>query len=644
MLSLIVLLSCGDKSRNDETYSVISDTPCDPLDPALCGFPFPSTHYQVEDATTETGYRIAFPAGVLPTVNTRAADPRFWNERDGFSPLTPILTHFPNAVLDGVVGHQNIGDYLAEDAKTVLWDVESQERIPHFVELDMRHENDERRALILRPVTPIPWGHRVVVGIRGLTDETGSLLSASPAFMDLREDTESSGYDLSERRHHFETIVFPELENAGFERKDLQQAWDFVVASKSGTTNRLIHMRDDAEQRHLNGETTYSISEVFDYTDTEHDTIARKIYGTMRVPYYTEEPGPGFIFARDEDGMPMSLGNREIPFTLLIPHSVWNSSQSAPIMQYGHGLLGAQDEVESGAITTVANNYGALLLATDWSGLCSKDLNAVSQMMVNEIDNFAIVPERSQQGFVEAYLALQIVQDQLIHDEVVVGPAEVSLVDPTEAIFYGNSMGAIFGLPYVAMNPEIERAALGVPGASFSLLLPRSLNFGSFYGLLQNLYADPLDIVLWLGLIQTVWDSGEPSGYLDSISQEPLAGNPPKQVLAQAGIGDAQVHTLGAHVLMRGIGGGLLAEPTREVWGLSELDDGVVGSGLMEWDFGMPEPVENIPPIRYENFDVHRSVREEPLAQQQIVHFFATGELLNFCDGPCVSERGVDLD
>ena len=645
MFSLLTLLSCtGDTKNSDETYSVIADTPCDPLDVSLCGFPYPSSHYLRVDEHSASGYRLDFPVGVLPNVNNRAADPMLWNERDGFSPLTPILTHFPNVVLDGVIGHQNLEDYLAADAKTVLWDVDSGERIPHFVELDMRHENEERRALMLRPVQPIPWGHRVVVGIRGLTDENGDLLPASPAFTDLRDSTSNSGYDLTLRQSHFDDVVFPALQDAGFEREDLQLAWDFVVASKEGTTGKLTAMRNDAQQRHENGETSYTITEEYSYTEEEDARVAKKIYGTMNVPFYTEEGGPGHLLTRDENGMPVSLGSRDIPFTLIVPHSVWNRAEPSPIMQYGHGLLGAQDEVEGGAITSVANDYGALLLATDWSGLCSKDLNAVSQMMVNEIDRFAIVPERSQQGFIEAYLALQIVQDQMVNDETLTGVEGISVVDPEHAIFYGNSMGAIFGLPYFAMNPDFERATLGVPGASFSLLLPRSLNFGSFYGLLQNLYADPLEIVMWLGLIQTLWDSAEPSGYLDSVALDPLPGNSPKQVLAQAGIGDAQVHTLGAHVMMRGIGGGLIADPTRPVWGLEELENGVVESGLVEWDYGMPEPIENVPPVRYENFDVHRAVRGEAFAQQQIVHFFETGELYNFCEGPCISEDGVELD
>ena len=47
MFSLLALISCTGKSSNtQETYSVIADTPCDPLDPSLCGFPFPSVIFK----------------------------------------------------------------------------------------------------------------------------------------------------------------------------------------------------------------------------------------------------------------------------------------------------------------------------------------------------------------------------------------------------------------------------------------------------------------------------------------------------------------------------------------------------------------------------------------------------------------------
>ncbi len=641
-LLLSLLLGCGEKEVLTETDPIEQpSSPCDPLDESLCAFPYPSSLYLTE-ADTPTNVRIDFPVGVLPTVNTRAADPKFWNERDGFSPVTPILTHFKNVSLDGVVGHQNLADYLAVDAKTVLWDVDAGKRIPHFVELDMRHEDDTRRALTIRPVEPMPWGHRIVVGIRNLQTLEGDFVEVSSAFLDLRDQQSSSGFDLLDRRSHYEAVVFPALTDAGFSRGELQLAWDFVVASKEGTTGKLISMRDDALKHFDLGDTSFTIDKDESFTVEEDPNVARQVEGTLTVPFYTETPDPGTVLSRDDSNQPMFMGMTERPFTMLFPHSVVEASEPAPIVQYGHGLLGSQDEVLNDPITTVAQDMGAILLATDWVGLCSEDLNYVSTMIVNDIDQFAMVPERSQQGFVDALMALKIAQRDLSSDDRFLRQDGTSMIASDGATFYGNSMGAIFGLPYVAMNPDFERAVLGVAGSTFSLLLPRSLNFGSFYGLLQNLYPDQLETALWLAAMQTLWDSGEAAGYLDSIAIDPLPDNAAKSILVQAGIGDAQVHTLGAHILMRGVGGGLISAPNRSIWGLEELPDGHVGSGIVEWDYGMTEPVENVPPIREQNIDVHRAVREEEASQTQLIHFLTTGELVNFCDGPCVSEYGLD--
>src|SRR4051812_17326534 len=60
---------------------------CDPLVPTQCGYPFPSSRWLVDDATTPTKKRVHFGATTLP--NRKSAgptDPSPWNRADGFSP------------------------------------------------------------------------------------------------------------------------------------------------------------------------------------------------------------------------------------------------------------------------------------------------------------------------------------------------------------------------------------------------------------------------------------------------------------------------------------------------------------------------------------------------------------------------------
>ena len=633
MLNLIMwwMMGCGDKALDNPQEK----SACDPLDEGLCAFPFPSSFYMTEDSASRTGWKLDFQTASLPVnYNGIEANPALWNERDGFSPLTPIMTYFPNLSSQGLMSQLQLADYLSDTVSTIVIDVETGERIPHFAELDMSHDQDDRRALLLHPVQQIPWGHRIVVGMRNLKDTQGNLVSSSEAFAALRDDAITDDFDIEYRREHYNTVIFPALQAEGFQREDLQIAWDFVVASREGVTGKLLSMRDDLLNRLPEGGPQYEIDEVENFTVEENPHVAKRIYGTMTVPFYTEVEGKNTLLSRDENGMPMYMGDTKREFTIVVPRSLWENGESGPILQYGHGLMGKQSEVESGYLGEMANRDGYVLLAVDWSGMSIRDLDAIMLMMVNEIDHFSIVPERTQQGIIEVLAAGEMLSGDLAQDPELQSPvSNQSIVDTSTKYFYGNSQGGILGTVYTAISPDIERAVLGVCGGPFSLLLPRSSDFASYFTLLKTMYPDYMEISLWLGMMQTVWDSAEPSGYLDAIAKEPFAGNPSKNVLIQVGIGDAQVNTLGAHVQMRSIGGGLVSEPVREIWGLEELPNGYIGSGLVEWDYGIEEPFESVPPT--EDNSVHGAVRQELLGQMQLHHFLSTGELQNFCDASC---------
>ena len=637
-ISLIFsLLGC---SQEELAPMATEYSSCDPLDEGLCGFPFPSTFFMTENAEKGSGWQIDFRPDTLPVnIDGIQGTPTYWNERDGFSPLSPIMVHFPEMSLDGVIGHDAIGAYLDADAKTVIIDVETGERMPHFAELDMSHDQDNRRAFILRPVKPLEWGRRYVVGIRGISKTDGSAVDSSEAFLALRDSTETRNYDIEGRRAYYDETIFPALESTGFVRSETQLAWDFVVASKEGVTGKVVSMRDDMLERLPAGGPEYRIDNVETFTAEDNPNVAKRIYGTMTVPYYTEEPKRGTVLSRDENGMPMYMGETEREFTVIVPRSLWEEGRSGPILQYGHGLMGSQDEVRSGYLGEIANRYGYVLIAVDWTGMSSDDVWAIMLMIVGDVGQFAMIPDRCQQGLVEFVAAMQMIGGNLSLDAELTtqdaGGNPVSVVDTTQRYYYGNSQGGILGTPYVALAPDIDRAVLGVAGGPYSVLLPRSVDFNTYFLAFKTMYPDYMDISLWLGLMQTLWDSAEPSGYLDSINQDPLPGNTPKEILVQVAIGDSQVSTLGAHMLMRGVGGGLIADPTRAVWGLDELAAGAAGSGLVEWDYGLEEPFVSIPPNK--DTDPHGRVRKEFEAQEQLHHFLSTGELVNFCDGPCVN-------
>lgn len=168
------------------------------------------------------------------------------------------------------------------------------------------------------------------------------------------------------------------------------------------------------------------------------------------------------------------------------------------------------------------------------------------------------------------------------------------------------------GGAYVALTPYFDRAAFGVGGAPYHLLLTRSTDFEPFFLVFKTMYPDARDIAYWLGLIQTLWDSSEGAGYLQVISDGGLPGSTPTRILQQVAIGDAQVTTLGAHIMARAHGAALIGEPARPVWGLETVAGPHEGSALVEWDYGLAEPRENVPPT---GPDPHRVPRETRTGQ-----------------------------
>ena len=641
LLSLFYGCSKEESTKEEENAYVTEGTrsDCDPLDTSLCAFPFPSSFFETSQPDYPTGIALDFGPLSLPVnIDGKTTDPTLWNEKDGFSPLTPIMTYFEDVSLEGVMGHDRLEDYSNDDVKTVVIDVETGERVPHWAELDMSHDQDDRRAFRIYPATPMEWGHHYVVGIRGLQDEDGNTIAAGESFRALRDGYPTQNYDIDHRVDLYENIIFPTLENTGFLREELQIAWDFHIGSKEHSLRQVLHMKQDALDR-VTGGVSYEITEIVEYDVSENTHTARRIFGTMMVPNYTENTGPGVLLTRDENGLPFYNGDREIEFTIVVPRSLWEEGRSGPIVQYGHGLMGSQGEVKGGYLSEMADRYGYVLLAVNWTGMSEDDLNSIVLTVINEIGRFGIIPERSQQGFIEQMTAVETLAGNLGQDAALTtvdtDGNPISVIDSSQLYYYGNSQGGILGNAYFALSPHFERGVLGVSGAPYALLLPRSVDFDGYFLIFKTMYPDFMDISLWMGLMQTLWDPGEPTAYLDSI-HDPLEGNPHKEVLLQIAIGDAQVTPLGAHIQARGMGAKLLQPAIRPIWGLEDMQSGEVGSAIVEWDYGLEVPFESIPP---DGYDPHSRPRNNFAGQQQLNHFLMTGEVVNYCgDEGCFEE------
>jgi hypothetical protein len=371
----------------------------------------------------------------------------------------------------------------------------------------------------------------------------------------------------------------------------------------------------------------YNITVVDDAWNNDH--IAYRIEGTIEVPLYLDNPGPGGKIVYGDDGLPEMQGTATFPFYMLIPNSAVN--QPAPLLQYGHGLLGGATEMYTGHMRSFINEYNYILFAVDWVGMASADAPNIASMLVSgEMHRFEEVTDRLQQGMVNFVTATRMMRTSMADD-----PMFGSYIDPSAAYYLGISQGGIFGGTFMAISQDVERGCLGVYGQPYNLLLNRSVDFDMYFAILQSGFSDSRDLQIILALIQDLWDHAEPTGYSHKISHDMFPDTPEHAVLMRAALGDHQVTTLGAHVGARAVGANHLDTGIRDVWGLNKVSDMNQGSTYVEYDFGLPEdPLENVPQEACE--DPHGKLRRLEEARMQLDTFFQTGVVENFCtNGIC---------
>src|SRR4051812_7785784 len=547
---------------------------CDPFDPAVCLQPWPNDHFTRADASTPTGKRLNLQITAMPR-NAAGVPirPDEYNRNDGFSPGSPIHTFVPGLdfARSGLVPITDMARAFDPGQPAVVIDAATGERQPIWAEMDANAQSDADRNLNIRPARNWTEGHRYIVALRFLRDASGHPLKAQPAFRAYRDNDTSVRDD--PRRAHMESI-FATLKGANIKRQDLYLAWDFTVGSEQRLSERMLGIRDDAfaslgdanlaDGVVSGGAPAFRVTSVRD--TPEDPRIVRTVQGTFTVPCYLDKPGcpPGskFLYTDLDSNTPTRIpGNTAAAtFTCLIPRSAQDTPQRVSL--YGHGLFGSQSEVGADNVKTMASTYGFVFCATDWWGMANQDVPTTAGLILPDLSNFAILPDRVQQGMLNFLLLgrLAIHPDGLSSDPAFQMNGH-SVLD-TRALFYdGNSQGGIIGGALTAVAPDFRRAVLGVPGMNYSTLLQRSVDFDQFAAILYPAYPKEIERPMIFSLIQQLWDRGEADGYAHHMTGDPLADTPSHTVLLHPANGDHQVATVTAEVEARTIGAAVRQNP-----------------------------------------------------------------------------------
>jgi hypothetical protein len=337
----------------------------------------------------------------------------------------------------------------------------------------------------------------------------------------------------------------------------------------------------------------------------------------------------------DENEMPIvneEMPWADIPFEVLIPQSA--TETAAPIVEYGHGLFGEGDQIESGNFRSFMNEYNYIFVGADLQGMSSPDADAVRDALTSgTLSGAQTMWDRLHQGFLNHLVLLRMMKTSFAQDETY-----GQFVKGDEAYYYGISQGGIMGSVILALSSDVERGALGVMGMPYSLLVFRNNGgFDEFLTAIRLYYPDRRTNQLLIAMAQMPWDRVEPMGYAHHVTENTLPGVNPKEVLMRSAIGDHQVTTLAAHILARTMGAPLLDSGLQdagirdEIWGLTSVDSTQSGSFYTELDFGHPgEPLCNVPPDGICE-DPHEWPRRREASRKQLDEFLRNGTGTNHC-------------
>jgi hypothetical protein len=657
-----------------------------------CLFPYPNDYFTRSDSSTDTGKRLNLNIASTPAnAGGTHIDPADINTSDGYSPGALVVLHVPGMDTPAAFANTGAVPITHEGASfdpaqpIVLIDAQTGQRQLIWSELDSNATSPGETDLLIHPAKNLQDGHRYIVALRNLKDGSGAVIPAPTGFRLYRDDIPTDVPAIESRRAHFEDL-FQTLGTAGIARDDLYMAWDFTVASTRNLSERMLSIRNDGLA--LLGDTTpgdgiaQGSAPAFTVTPGGNthfygtDTTGRgaqdiaTVEGTFQVPCYLNQTGcpSGSRFNLGPNGLPQRIpGNFytarfgcNIPRSAVTegPPGTFTVTDNALPTMYGHGLFGEYLEVFSQNIRQLGTENNMITCATDFIGMADEDVFPEALPALQDLSKFEPLPDRLQQGFLDfVYLGRLLTQPNGFFNDPAFKVGGVSALDPSNVSYYGNSQGGIAGGALTAIEPDVTRSVLYVPGMNYGgVLLTRSVDFEDYASVLYPSYQDEGERPLLLSLIQSMWDRGEPNGYANHMTTNPLPGTPEHKVLIEMAYGDHQVANAATEVEARTIGAPLrqpaldanrlpagFDQPFFDLAPLGPLPGPAAnGNGMFVWDIGPkrpsgnpppndvlgtdPPPITNTAPNDSFGVDPHDTViRSSPLIRAQIATFIKPG-------------------
>jgi hypothetical protein len=659
LVSMLILPGCLDSSDLETTEDIDLDADldldkpdveksiphtdgCDNLNPLHCMLPFPSDAFLIEDNTTVTGLRVNYAENTLPVSGSlsnqgESVQIESLNFLDGMSPSTQIMTAFstlPN--LAGVANQYSIGLSMEAGHATTLLNLDTGEKVAHWVEADARADDEAATIVFIRTLRSLEPNTAYGIGISGLD------VTPSAAFQAILDGSQTDAPDVEARQESMAALIVS-LNESGHDVENLNDAWQFHTASLNSIVGPTLSMRADALDRLGDDGIGCTIESVQDDWIDDSDRDFRRITGTYTVPQYLEWQNPPSKISTDANGTPLFVENAEVPFTLVIPQILADNNESGPLVVFGHGFLGNG----RGAISTWAigwmEEYKVAMVATDIYGWSGTDMDTVFMGLANP-EYFEHQSDRLQQMLVNQ-MALARTFKGVCSDLVELYHNGTNLVNSSDVHYMGYSLGGIYGASITGFSPDIDRAALWVGGSGFSTFIERSTNYVTFSDgfILPQAYPQRNDRALLIAVCQQMWDASDAetwlrfaeSGFGDEIQ--------PFNILSTISINDAQVPGLSSDRAARTAGIPMLNGSMRSPYGIDVADGPITGSAIVYWDGSYDAmPDTNAAPPIGDAGKAHNEIAPIIQVNSMVEYFLLTGVINDTCGGSCTFDFDTD--
>ena len=628
--------SCTYEETNTiDRISIPHTEGCDNTNSIHCMLPFPSDVFLVDDETTNTGKRISYSANTLPSSGTVSPiEIPILNQLDGASPNTQIMTAFMTEPdVSDLAGQYSIGKSLESGHSTAIINQLTGELIPHWVELDIRSEEEQPTIIHMRTIEALEHNTKYVVLLSGLKDIQNNSINAPEGFAALRDNLTTNSPDIENRRGDFQELFSWITENTDYTISTLQTAWSFHTSSTESIIGPLLSMRNDALERTGDGIgcTIESNSEVL---DNDGNTSHWLITGTFTAPQYTESFFPPALIRRTsvDDRTPVFVENREIPFWLVMPNSAVELQEPASLTVWGHGFLGNGN---TSGLSDWSNENNIAMIGTSFYGWADDDFTSLEYAVLN-MHYFQHQAERLEQAMINQVVMIKTFMGICSYLPEYYSNEDFKLIDTTNPTYTGYSNGALRGPSIIGLSPDLDRGVLWAGGSSFSHIIERCTQYDRFYFIFASEfgYENQIDRAVAMSVMQSLWDSTETDTFLSLREEGYLDEIEPFELMTLFSITDLQISNISSSRMMMTGGIPLLNSSTITPYGLTIVEEGHVGSVGVFFDGGYihaPEGNE----YGQEPHPAHNAIGALPIAREMAFHFLSTGSVVDTCEGNC---------